>query len=157
MERIVPCLWYNGTAEEAARFYTSLLPNSHIDRVTKSPTDYPNGKAGDVLTVDFTLDGRKYVGLNGGPEFPFTEAVSFQIMCDDQSEVDRLWAALTNGGTEVQCGWLKDRWGLSWQIVPTRLVELLNCKNPAHAKKAMEAMMQMIKIDIAQLEAAVAE
>lgn len=156
MERIIPCLWSNGAAEEAARFYTSLLPNSHIDRISKAPADYPNGKAGCVLSVDFTLDGRKYLIFNGGPDFPFTEAVSFQILCDNQAEVDRLWTLLTDGGTAVQCGWLKDRWGLSWQIVPKRLTELMNDSDPMRAKRAMEAMMQMVKIDIAQLEKAAA-
>lgn len=109
MQKVVPCLWFNGDAEAAAAFYVSLLPDSRIDRILKSPADTPSGPAGTVLTVEFTLAGAQYMGLNGGPQFRFTEAVSFQIYCDDQSEVDRLWAALTEGGTEVACGWVKDR------------------------------------------------
>jgi predicted 3-demethylubiquinone-9 3-methyltransferase (glyoxalase superfamily) len=154
MQRIVPCLWFNGDAEAAAEFYVSLLPDSRIDRVLKSPADTPSGPAGMVLTVEFTLAGSKYMGLNGGSQFPFTEAVSFQIYCHAQSEVDRLWAALADGGTEVACGWIKDRWGLSWQIVPTRLIELLNDLDPDRARRAQEAMMKMVKIDIAEIERA---
>ena len=154
MSKIVPCLWYNGDAEEAASFYVSLLPNSHVDQIFRSPTDTPSGAAGTVLTVEFTLDGNPYLGLNGGSQFAFTEAVSFQIHCDDQAEVDRLWAALTKNGTEVQCGWLKDRWGLSWQIVPRRLTELLKDPDVGRARRAMQAMMEMVKIDIAGLERA---
>jgi predicted 3-demethylubiquinone-9 3-methyltransferase (glyoxalase superfamily) len=154
MQRIVPCLWFNGDAEEAARFYVSLLPNSHIDRILKSPSDTPSGPAGTVLTVEFTLAGAKYVGLNGGPQFPFTEAVSFQIYCNDQAEVDRLWAAIADGGTEIACSWIKDRWGLSWQIVPTRLIELLNDPDTERARRAQQAMMNMVKIDIAEVESA---
>ncbi|PSB07780.1 hypothetical protein C7B76_27495 [filamentous cyanobacterium CCP2] len=154
-QKIVSCLWFNGDAEEAAKFYVSLLPNSHIDRILKSPADTPSGPAGMVLTVEFTLAGLQYVGLNGGSQFPFTEAVSFQIHCDDQAEVDRLWAALTEGGSEVACGWVKDRWGLSWQIVPKRLMELINDPDTARARRAQEAMMQMVKIDIAAIERAV--
>ncbi|HLL31968.1 MAG TPA: VOC family protein, partial [Allosphingosinicella sp.] len=126
MDKIVPCLWFDGEAEEAANFYVALLPGSRVDRVNRSPADYPSGKAGDVLTVDFTLAGRRFVGLNGGPEFKFTEAVSFQIPCEDQAELDRLWDALLNGGAQpVACGWIKDRFGLSWQIFPRRLPEML--------------------------------
>ncbi|MGG6241232.1 VOC family protein [Nodosilinea sp. AN01ver1] len=157
MQKVVPCLWFNGDAEDAAQFYVSLLPNSSIDRVLKSPTDTPSGPADTVLTVEFTLAGAKYMGLNGGPQYPFTEAVSFQIYCDDQAEVDRLWAALADGGSEVACGWIKDRWGLSWQIVPTRLIELLNDSDRERARRAQEAMMQMVKIDIAEVERAVDE
>ena len=154
MQKIVPCLWFNGDAEEAAQFYVSLLPDSSINRILKSPTDNPSGPAGSVLTVEFTLAGTQYMGLNGGPQFSFTEAVSFQIYCDDQAEVDRLWAALTDGGSEIACGWLKDRWGLTWQIVPTRLVELLNDPDTARARRVQEAMMEMVKIDIAEIERA---
>ncbi|MGF1567490.1 MAG: VOC family protein [Nodosilinea sp.] len=154
MQKVVPCLWFDGDAEAAAQFYVSLLPDSKIDRVLKSSTDTPSGSAGTVLTVEFTLAGAKYVGLNGGPQFSFTEAVSFQIYCDDQAEVDRLWAALADGGSEVACGWIKDRWGLSWQIVPTRLMELLNDPDTARARRAQEAMMTMVKIDIAEIERA---
>lgn len=156
MQKIVPCLWFDGQAEQAANFYTSLLPDSRVDKVVRSPTDTPSGPAGMVLVVEFTLAGQRYMGLNGGPQFPFTEAVSFQIYCDDQAEVDRLWAALTaDGGSPSVCGWLKDRWGLSWQIVPKRLTELMKDPDPARAKRAMEAMMTMGKIDIAALEKAV--
>jgi predicted 3-demethylubiquinone-9 3-methyltransferase (glyoxalase superfamily) len=150
MQKIVPCLWFNGNAEAAAEFYVSLLPDSQIDRILKSPA----GAAGTVLTVEFTLAGMQYVGLNGGSQFPFTEAVSFQIHCDDQSEVDRLWAALAEDGSEVACGWLKDRWGLSWQIIPKRMIELLNDPDTDRARRAQEAMMQMVKIDIATIERA---
>ena len=154
MHRIVPCRWFNGDAEDAAKFYVSLLPDSRIDRVLRSPADTPSGPAGSVLTVEFTLAGAKYLGLNGGPQFPFTEAVSFQIYCDGQHEVDRLWAAIADGGTEVACGWVKDRWGLCWQIVPRRLMELINDSDRERARRAQEAMMQMVKIDIAEIERA---
>ena len=154
MNKIVPCLWFNGQAEEAARFYVSLLPNSELGRIFRSPIDTPSGPAGSVLTVEFTLAGIPYLALNGGPEFSFSEAVSFQIFCDDQAEVDRLWAALSGGGTEMACSWLKDRWGLCWQIVPRRLTQLIQDPDPARARRAMAAMMTMVKIDIAALERA---
>ncbi len=154
MQKIVPCLWFDGVAEEAARFYVSLLPDSRIDRVLRSPADTPSGPADTVLTVEFTLAGAQYVGLNGGPQFPFTEAVSFQIHCADQTEVDRIWTALADGGSEVACGWIKDRWGLSWQIVPARMIELLNDGDRERARRAQEAMMRMVKIDIAEVERA---
>lgn len=154
MQKITPFLWFDKQAEEAAQFYVSLFPDSHVDRVTRSPADTPSGPAGMVLTVEFTLCGTKYVGLNGGPQFPFTEAVSFQISCADQAEVDRLWTSLTDGGSEGQCGWLKDRWGLSWQVVPTRLHELLGDPDPDRARRAMDAMLTMQKITIADLERA---
>jgi predicted 3-demethylubiquinone-9 3-methyltransferase (glyoxalase superfamily) len=134
-----------------------LLPDSRVDRVDRAPTDYPAGKAGDVLTVEFTLAGRSFTGLNGGPNFKFNEATSFAIACDDQAEVDRLWDALTaNGGSEVQCGWLKDRFGLSWQIVPKRMNEMLASPDRAAARRAFEAMMEMIKLDLPTLERAFA-
>ncbi len=156
MNKITPCLWFDGRAEEAVAFYTSLLPDSRVDLVWRSPTDTPSGKAGTVLTVEFTLAGQPYLALNGGPQFQFNEAVSFQIHCVDQAEVDRLWSALTaNGGEGVACGWLKDRFGLSWQIVPVRLTELIKDPDPVRAKRAMEAMMEMVKIDVAALERAV--
>jgi predicted 3-demethylubiquinone-9 3-methyltransferase (glyoxalase superfamily) len=157
MDRIVPCLWFDGQAEEAARFYVTLLPDSRIDGVHRSPADYPSGKAGDVLTVEFTLAGRSFVGLNGGPEFPFTEAISLQIPCEDQPEVDRLWdALLADGGQPVACGWIKDRWGLSWQIFPRRLTEMLASPDRDAARRAMGAMMDMVKIDLRTLENAFA-
>ena len=154
MQKITPCLWFDGDAEEAVSFYVTLLPNSHVDRVLHSPADTPSGPAGSVLTVEFTLAGMQYVALNGGPEFQFTEAVSFQIHCEDQAEVDRLWARLAEGGTEIACSWIKDRWGLAWQIVPIRLEQLLRDPDPGRAKRAMEAMMEMVKIDIEALERA---
>ena len=154
MQKVTPCLWFDGQAEQAASFYVSLLPGSRIDRVIRSPADTPSGPSGTVLAVEFTLAGNKFHGLNGGPQFPFTEAVSFQIACEDQAEVDRLWAALSDGGSPGQCGWLKDRWGLSWQVVPTRLFQLLNDPDPGRARRAMQAMMQMGKLNIAELERA---
>ena len=154
MQKVTPFLWFDGHAEDAARFYVSLLPDSRIDRVTRSPADTPSGPAGMVLTVQFTLSGIPFVGLNGGPQFRFTEAVSFQIMCADQAEVDRLWTALSDGGAEGRCGWLKDRWGLSWQIVPVRLHELLADADPNRSRRAMEAMLRMNKLNVAELERA---
>jgi predicted 3-demethylubiquinone-9 3-methyltransferase (glyoxalase superfamily) len=155
MKTPYPCLWFDGQAEDAARFYTTLLPNSSVDRVWRSPADTPSGPAGMVITVDFTLDGQRFMALNGGPEFKFSEAVSFVIETDDQAETDRLWDALTaDGGEPSVCGWLKDRFGLSWQITPRRLNELVNDADPERARRAMEAMLQMGKIDIAELERA---
>jgi predicted 3-demethylubiquinone-9 3-methyltransferase (glyoxalase superfamily) len=150
-----PCLWFDGEAEEAANFYTSLLPDSRIEKVWKTPADTPSGPAGSVLTVDFTLAGQHYQGLNGGDDFKFTEAISIVIECDDQAEVDRLWDALTaNGGEPGPCGWLKDRFGLSWQVTPKRLNELVSDPDPERARRAMEAMLAMGKIEIAALERA---
>jgi predicted 3-demethylubiquinone-9 3-methyltransferase (glyoxalase superfamily) len=154
MQKVTPCLWFDGQAEQAARYYVSLLPDSRIERVVRSPGDTPSGPAGMVLAVEFTLAGSKFTALNGGPQYRFTEAVSFQIACDDQAEVDRLWAALTEGGSPGPCGWLKDRWGLAWQIVPRRLIQLLADADPNRSRRAMEAMMKMGKIDIATLERA---
>ena len=154
MQKVTPCLWFDGQAEQAAGYYVSLLPDSRIDRVVRSPADTPSGPAGMVLAVEFTLAGNKFSGLNGGPQFPFTEAVSFQIACEDQAEVDRLWAALSDSGSPGQCGWLKDRWGLSWQIVPARLFQLLADADPNRSRRAMEAMLMMSKLDIAALERA---
>ena len=151
-DKIAPCLWFDGRAEEAARFYASLLPDSRVDAVHRAPADYPSGRKGDVLTVEFTLAGRKFVGLNGGPHFTFNEAVSFQIYCDDQGEVDRLTAALSAVPEAEQCGWVKDKFGLSWQIVPRRLLELMADRDPAKAARAMQAMMTMKRIDIAAIE-----
>jgi predicted 3-demethylubiquinone-9 3-methyltransferase (glyoxalase superfamily) len=156
MSKITPCLWFDGTAEEAARFYTGLLPDSRIDKVVRAPADYPAGKEGDVLVVDFTLAGEQYTALNGGSEFRFNEAVSFQIHCDDQEEVDRLTDALSAVPEAEQCGWVKDRYGLSWQIVPKRMLTLLADPDRAKARRAMEAMMTMKRIDIAAIERAVA-
>jgi predicted 3-demethylubiquinone-9 3-methyltransferase (glyoxalase superfamily) len=155
MAKLFPCLWFDGNAEEAANFYVTLLPDSHVDTVWRSPAETPSGPAGMVLTVDFTLAGQQLQGLNGGPHFKFNEAVSFVIRCDDQAEVDRLWDALTAGGGEPgPCGWLKDRFGLSWQIVPRRLDELLRDPDPERARRAMEAMLKMGKIEVSELEQA---
>jgi predicted 3-demethylubiquinone-9 3-methyltransferase (glyoxalase superfamily) len=153
IDKVTPCLWFDGTAEEAAEYYVSLLPDSHMQSVHRAPIDYPSGAQGDVLMVEFVLGGRSFVGLNAGPAFPFTEAVSFQIRCADQAEVDRLSDALSAVPEAEQCGWVKDRYGLSWQIVPDRLIELMT--DPAHAERAMAAMMTMKRIDIAALERAV--
>jgi predicted 3-demethylubiquinone-9 3-methyltransferase (glyoxalase superfamily) len=155
MAKITPCLWYDGNAEEAANFYVTLFPDSRIDNVVRSPADNPSTKEGDVLVVEFTLAGSPYIGLNGGPKFPFTEAVSFQVRTEDQAETDRLWNALiADGGEESMCGWLKDRWGLSWQISPARLLALMADPDRDRARRAMEAMMKMRKIDIAEVERA---
>lgn len=153
--KVYPCLWFNRNAEEAANFWVSLLPDSHVDKIWRSPADTPSGPAGMVLTVDFALAGQRFQGLNGGPEFTFSEATSFVIECDDQAAVDRLWDALTaDGGQPGPCGWLKDRFGVSWQIVPRRLNELADDPDPERARRAMEAMLKMGKIEIAELERA---
>lgn len=154
MSKITPCLWFDGQAEEAARFYVSVFPDSSVDRVTRSPSDYPSGKAGDVLVVELTLHGDKFTALNGGPSFRFNEAISFQIACEDQAEVDRLTEALSAHPEAEQCGWVKDRYGLSWQIAPTVLTRLLADPDPVRAKRVMDAMMQMKRIDIAAIERA---
>jgi predicted 3-demethylubiquinone-9 3-methyltransferase (glyoxalase superfamily) len=155
VSKIKPCLWFDGQAEEAANFYVSLLPDSRINNIARSPADTPAGPAGMILSVDFTLAGEDFQGLNGGPEFKFNESISFSIDCADQAEVDRLWEAFTtDGGEPGPCGWLKDRWGLSWQIVPRRLGELLEDPDPERSRRAMEAMLKMGKIEIAELERA---
>jgi predicted 3-demethylubiquinone-9 3-methyltransferase (glyoxalase superfamily) len=155
MSKISPCLWFNGQAEEAAEFYTSILPDSRIDKVHRAAADNPSTPEGGVLTVDFTLAGRQYIGLNGGPEFPFTEAISLSIDCEDQAEVDRYWEALVEGGGEHSvCGWLKDRYGLSWQVIPRQLPEMLDGPDRAGAARAMKAMLEMTKIDVAKLREA---
>ena len=155
MTSIATCLWFNGDAEAAANLYTSLIPDSRIDRVMRAPADNPSTRQGEVLTVDFTLAGQRLVGLNGGPDFPFTEAISLVIECEDQAEVDRLWSSLILGGGEAsQCGWLKDRFGVSWQVVPRQLDEMLSGSDPEGAKRAMQAMLQMSKLDLAKLREA---
>ena len=154
MSTITPCLWFDGTAEQAANFYASLLPDSRVDSIHRAPGDYPSGKAGDVLTVEFTLMGQPFMGLNGGPHFKFNEAISFQIPVDTQAEADRLTNALSAVPEAEQCGWVKDRFGLSWQIVPRQLMRLLSDPEPARARRAFEAMMRMKRIDIAALESA---
>lgn len=155
MSKISPCIWYETEAETAARFYCSLVPNSSVDRVQRAPIDYPGGKAGDVLVVGFTLGGSSFIGLNGGSPETFSNAVSFTIHCEDQAEVDRVWdAMLDNGGTAKACGWLSDRWGVPWQIVPNGFTEMLASENGAGAKRAMAAMMTMVKLDLAALKKA---
>ncbi|MEZ0556706.1 VOC family protein, partial [Pseudomonas sp. Env-33] len=149
------CLWYNGDALAAATFYAQTFPNSEVKAVHRAPGDYPSGKQGDELTVEFTVLGIPCVGLNGGPLFKHSEAFSFQVSTEDQEETDRLWhAIIDNGGQASACGWCKDKWGLSWQISPRVLVDAVTSKDPAVAKRAFEAMMTMTKIDIAAIEAA---
>ncbi len=147
------CLWYDGTALEAATFYAATFPDSAVGPVLRAPGDFPSGKQGEVLTVDFTLLGIPCLGLNGGPQFKHSEAFSFQVATDDQAETDRLWNAIVdNGGQESECGWCKDRWGLSWQITPRILTAAIMDPNPASAKRAFDAMLGMRKIDIAKIE-----
>lgn len=149
------CLWYDGTALEAAQFYAASFPDTTVDAVHLAPGDYPAGKQGDVITVEFTVMGIPCLGLNGGPEFKHSEAFSFQVMTEDQAETDRLWNAIVgNGGQESECGWCKDKWGLSWQITPRVLIEAVGHPDKAAAKRAFEAMMTMKKIDVAKIEAA---
>ena len=149
------CLWFNKDAEEAARFYAATFPDSKVTAVRKAPGDYPGGKMGDVLTVEFTVLGIPCLGLNGGPAFKHSEAFSFQVATGTQEETDRYWNAIVgNGGQESQCGWCKDKWGVSWQITPRILAEAMASADPARAKRIFEAMMKMKKIDVAALEAA---
>lgn len=155
MTTMTPCLWFDNTLEEAIEFYTSVFPNSSVESLVRY-TEAGPGKPGDVCYGAFVLDGNRFLGINGGPEFRFTEAVSFEVRCADQAEVDHYWTRLTDGGEESQCGWLKDRYGLSWQIVPERLYELLEHDDPAVAAAATTAMLGMRKIVVAELEAAVA-
>jgi predicted 3-demethylubiquinone-9 3-methyltransferase (glyoxalase superfamily) len=152
--KIVPHLWYADKAEEAAAFYASLLPDSRVDSVTTLPADTPSGPAGSVQIVEFTLAGQPFLALNAGPLDPFNHAISFVINCDDQAEIDRLWDALGEGGSIEQCGWLKDRYGVSWQIVPTVLGELMRDKDPAKTRRVAEAMLKMVKLDIEGLRRA---
>ena len=150
------CLWYDRGAEEAARFYAATFPNSTVGAVHRAPSDYPSGKKGDVLTVEFTVLGVACLGLNGGPVFKQSEAFSFLVTTEDQAETDRYWNAIVNnGGEESMCGWCKDKWGLSWQITPRVLMEATTSADPAVAKRAFDAMMQMKKVDVAAIEAAV--
>ncbi|MBI5127813.1 MAG: VOC family protein [Rhodopseudomonas palustris] len=147
MSKIVPCLWFASKAEEAAKFYVSLLPDSRIDAVQRNVVETPAGPEGSVLLVEFTLAGQRYLALNGGAPMDFTPAVSFMINCVDQDEVDRLWDALIDGGAPMQCGWLRDRYGLAWQIVPSILPKLFSGPDRAGAQRAMKAMMEMVKLD----------
>jgi predicted 3-demethylubiquinone-9 3-methyltransferase (glyoxalase superfamily) len=152
MPKITPCLWFDGKAEEAAKFYVTVFPDSRVDAVHRAPSEYPAGKAGAVLTVEFTLMGQPFVGLNGGPQFRFNEAISFQIPVETQAEVDRYSNSLSVVPEAEQCGWVKDRFGVSWQIVPRQLTTLISDGDPARKKRAFEAMMKMKRIDIAALE-----
>ncbi|WP_434568961.1 VOC family protein [Pseudomonas sp. Z3-8] len=150
------CLWYDGTAQEAAQFYAATFPDSAVNAIHHAPGDYPAGQEGDVLTVDFTVIGIPCIGLNGGAMFKHNEAFSFQVATDDQAETDRLWnAIIDNGGQASACGWCKDKWGVSWQISPRVLVEAITSADKAAARRAFEAMMSMTRIDIAAIEAAV--
>ncbi|WP_428821147.1 VOC family protein [Microbulbifer sp. MCCC 1A16149] len=150
------CLWFDGCAEEAARFYADVFPDSSVDAVNLAPGDFPSGKKGDVLTVEFTVRGIPCLGLNGGPAFKHDEAFSFQVATADQEETDRYWNAIVgNGGQESACGWCKDKWGLSWQITPVALTEAITSSDPVVAKRAFDAMMEMGKIDIAAIESAI--
>ena len=154
MPQISPFLWFDTQAEEAANFYVSVFPNSRITSISRYGEAGP-GPAGSVMTIGFELDGQTFTGLNGGPHFTFTEAVSFVVHCQGQAEVDRYWSALTaDGGKEVQCGWLKDRYGLSWQIVPREFLDLMNDPDKAKVAQVTAAMMQMVKLDVAKLQAA---
>ncbi len=156
MSKIAPCLWFDGEAEEAAGFYVSLLPDdSRVERVQRNPADGPAGKAGAALVVEFTLTGRRFLALNGGVRIPYTNAVSFHVDCADQAEVDRLWDALSaGGGAPERCGWVRDRYGVPWQIVPAVLPRMLADPDPAKARRVMEAMLGMVKLDVSVLRAA---
>jgi predicted 3-demethylubiquinone-9 3-methyltransferase (glyoxalase superfamily) len=155
MSQVTLCLWYNMTAEDAANFYAATFPNSSVGAVDRAPSDFPGGKKGDVLTVRFTVFGLSCIGLNGGPIFPHTEAFSFQVATSDQAETDRYWNAIVNnGGQESACGWCKDKWGVNWQITPRVLTDAMAAGGDT-ARRAFDAMMQMKKIDIAKIEAAI--
>ena len=154
MSKITPCLWFDRNAEAAATFYASVFPDSRVDAVHRAPSAYPSGKAGDALLVEFTLMGQKFTGLNGGPMFRFNEAISFQIPVETQAEVDRFTNALSAVPEAEQCGWVKDRFGVSWQIVPRQLMNMIGSAEPGRAKRAFDAMMEMKRIDIAALERA---
>ena len=154
MSKVTPCLWFAHEAEDAAAFYCSLLPDSRIDHVQRSPSDTPGGQEGSVLMVAFTLGGQKLQALNTGQPADPSLLMSLSISCTDQAEVDRVWDALADGGTPQRCGWITDRWGFSWQVVPRAMAELLGDPDPARAKRAMQAMMGMVKLDVAALQAA---
>jgi predicted 3-demethylubiquinone-9 3-methyltransferase (glyoxalase superfamily) len=154
LQKITPFLWYSKEAEEASAFYASVFPDSHITRVTTMPSESPSGPPGSVKVVEFVLFGQPFIAMSAGPLDPFNHAVSFVVNCEDQAEIDRYWSALLDGGSAEQCGWLKDRFGLSWQIVPTVLGEMMGDPDRAKAKRAADAMMKMVKLDIAALQAA---
>lgn len=156
MTGVAICLWFDGTAEQAAHFYAETFPDSAVTAIHRAPADYPDGHAGDVLTVEFTVLGLPCVGLNGGPQFAQSEAFSFQVATRDQAETDRYWDAIVdNGGQESACGWCKDRWGVSWQITPSILLDAVGGPDPEVARRAFAAMMPMRRIDVARIEAAV--
>jgi predicted 3-demethylubiquinone-9 3-methyltransferase (glyoxalase superfamily) len=160
LQKITPFLWFDHQAEEAVKFYTSIFKNSRIGKIArydKAGEKAAGRPAGSVMTVEFQLEGQDFVALNGGPHFKFTEAVSFVVNCETQAEVDRFWKRLSAGGKEVQCGWLKDKYGLSWQIVPTVLGELLSSKDAAKSQRVMEAMLKMVKLDVKKLKQAAKE
>jgi predicted 3-demethylubiquinone-9 3-methyltransferase (glyoxalase superfamily) len=148
MSKISPCLWFDGKAEEAARLYASLVPDSRIDSVTTLPADSPSGPAGSVKVVEFTLAGQQFMAMDAGPLDPFNHAISLMVNCADQAEVDRLWEALCEGGSAERCGWLKDRYGVSWQIVPTALGEMMKDRDRRKARRVAEAMLTMVKLDV---------
>ena len=154
LQKITPHLWYAKEAEEAARFYASIFPDSRVDRVTALPSDSPSGPAGSVKLVEFTLFGQAFMAISAGPLDPFNHAISFVVSCEDQAEIDRYWEALLRGGAPEQCGWLKDRYGVSWQIVPTILGDMMTDPDRDKARRAAEAMLKMVKLDIAGLRAA---
>ena len=153
-QKVFPFLWYAKEAEEAARFYASIFPDSRVDSVSALPADSPSGPAGSVKVVEFTLFGQPFRAISAGPLDPFNHAISLMVDCQDQAEVDRYWNALLQGGTPEQCGWLKDKYGLSWQIVPVRMLEMMQDKDVRRARRVAEAMMRMVKLDLPQLEAA---
>lgn len=154
MTTIAPHLWYTDKADEAARFYASIFPDSRVDSVTSIPADTPSGPAGTVKVVEFTLCGQSFLAIGAGPHDPFNDAISLHVTCDDQAEVDRYWNALLDGGKPVACGWITDRYGVRWQISPRRLGELMKSDDPAVAKRVTEAMLKMVKFDVAELERA---
>jgi predicted 3-demethylubiquinone-9 3-methyltransferase (glyoxalase superfamily) len=153
MQKITPFLWFDSQAEEAASFYVSVFKNSKIGSIARYPEGGP-GPAGKVLTVEFQLEGQDFVALNGGPVYTFTPAISFHVNCESQAEVDELWSKLSAGGKEVQCGWLQDKYGVSWQIIPVQLGRMLKDKDPAKSQRVMQAMLKMVKIDVAGLQRA---
>lgn len=154
MSRIVPCLWFHRQAEEAAHLYTSLIPDSHIDRVIRFSSDMPGGKAGDVMVVEFTLGGAPCMALNGGPAFDFTPAVSLVVNCEGQQEIDRIWGVLVDGGKPMQCGWLTDRYGVTWQVVPRAIADMMRAGDERQRERVMQALMPMVKIDMDALQRA---